>query len=136
MGVKVDYPIVLFDGVCNLCNWWVQFIIKRDSRVLFRYAALQSRTGQRLLVEHGLRTQYLDTLLLIDGESAFTKSDAILRIVSYLPGIWRLLGVFYLIPRLLRNQAYDLIASNRYRWFGKHDACMVPTKDIAHRFLE
>ena len=98
MGVEVDHPIVLFDGVCNLCNWWVQFIIKRDSRVLFRYAALQSRTGQRLIVEHGLRPQYLETLLLIDGGSAFTKSDAILGIVSYLPGMWRLLGVFYSHP--------------------------------------
>jgi predicted DCC family thiol-disulfide oxidoreductase YuxK len=129
-------PIILFDGVCNLCSWWVQFTIKRDSRGLFRYAALQSRTGQGLLAKHGICPQSSETLLLVDGGSAFTKSDAILRIVSCLPGMWRLAGLFYLIPRFLRNQAYDFIARNRYRWFGKHDACMVTTPDIVHRFLE
>jgi predicted DCC family thiol-disulfide oxidoreductase YuxK len=129
-------PIILFDGICNLCEWWVQFIIKRDIRALFRFAPLQSQTPQRLMAQYGLCPGSLRTMALIDGGSVFTKSDAALRIASYLPGMWSLLGVLYIIPRFLRNWAYDLVVKNRYRWFGKHDACMVPTADILHRFLE
>jgi predicted DCC family thiol-disulfide oxidoreductase YuxK len=129
-------PIILFDGVCNLCNGWVQFIIKRDARALFRFAALQSRAGQRILTQYGLCPQLLDSMVLIDAGSVFTKSDAVLRIVGYLPGMWPLLGLLRIVPRWLRNGAYDRIAENRYRWFGKKDACMLPTGNVAHRFLE
>jgi predicted DCC family thiol-disulfide oxidoreductase YuxK len=131
-----DSPIILFDGVCSLCKWWIQFIIKRDISALFRFVPLQSRTGQHLLAQYGLCPGSMETMVLIDGGSAFTKSDAALRIASYLPGMCSLLGVLSFIPRFLRNWAYDLIAKNRYRWFGKYDACMVPTADILHRFLE
>jgi predicted DCC family thiol-disulfide oxidoreductase YuxK len=132
----LQQPIILFDGICNLCEWWVQFIIKRDIPALFRFAPLQSQTAQRLMAQYGLCPASVRTMVLIDGGSAFTKSDAALRIASYLPGMWSLLGVLYIIPRFLRNWAYDLVAKNRYRWFGKHDACMVPTADILDRFLE
>jgi predicted DCC family thiol-disulfide oxidoreductase YuxK len=132
----LENPIVLFDGVCNLCNWWIQFIIKRDSKLLFRFAALQSRTGQHLLAHYGLCPQSLASMVLIDAGSASTRSDAALRIASYLPGMWPLLGTLRIVPRVLRNWVYDRIAENRYRWFGKKDACMVPMGDIAHRFLE
>ena len=131
-----ETPIILFDGVCNLCNGWVQFIIKRDARALFRFAALQSLTGQLLLTQYGLYPQSLDSMVLIDSGSVSTKSDAVLRIAGYLPGMWPLVGLLRIVPRWLRNGAYDRIAENRYRWFGKKDACMVPMGDIAHRFLE
>ena len=131
-----ETPIILFDGVCTLCNGWVQFIIKRDTRALFRFAALQSRTGQRLLTESGRCPQSLDSMVLIDAGSVFTKSDAALRIAGSLSGVWPLLGLFRVVPRWLRNGVYDCVAQNRYRWFGKQDVCMVPTGDLAHRFLE
>jgi predicted DCC family thiol-disulfide oxidoreductase YuxK len=131
-----DHPIILFDGVCTLCNGWVQFIIKRDSPALFRFATLQSQTGQRLLAQYGLSLRSMETMVLIDGGSAFTKSDAALRIARYLPGVWPLFDILCIVPRFLRNRAYDLVARNRYRWFGKHDVCMVPTGDMRHRFLE
>jgi predicted DCC family thiol-disulfide oxidoreductase YuxK len=130
-----DHPIILFDGVCNMCNEWVKFLIRRDPQGIFRYTALQSQTGQRLLVHYQLCPQSLETLVLVDGELAFTKSDAVLRIMGYLPGMWPLLGILRFVPRSLRNRAYDFIAKRRYEWFGKYDACMTPTDDIIKRFL-
>jgi predicted DCC family thiol-disulfide oxidoreductase YuxK len=131
-----ETPIILFDGVCTWCNGWVQFLIKWDTRALFRFAALQSRAGQRLLTESGRCPHALDSLVLIDAGVVFTKSDAALRIAGYLPGLWPLVGLFRVVPRGLRDGVYDCVARNRYRWFGQQEACMVPTGDLAHRFLE
>jgi predicted DCC family thiol-disulfide oxidoreductase YuxK len=128
--------IILFDGVCNLCNASVQFIIEHDPKAHFRFAALQSPIGQCLLEQHALRPQTMETMVLIEGTSAFTKSDAALRIAKRLSGLYPALTVLFNIPRPIRDWGYDLIANNRYKWFGKRDSCMVPTDDILDRFLE
>jgi predicted DCC family thiol-disulfide oxidoreductase YuxK len=129
-------PIILFDGVCNLCNRWVQFVINRDRRMNLRFAPLQSEVGRNLLVKHGLRPDCLDSIVLIEPDAPYTKSDAALRITRYLSGVWPLTRVLLLIPRALRNWCYEVIARNRYKWFGKENVCMVPSPEDHVRFLE
>ncbi len=131
-----DGPIVLFDGVCNLCNWSVRFIIRHDQKAHFRFAALQSDTGRRLLEPRGLCSDPPQSMVLIEGDCCYTQSDAVLRIAKHLGGLWRILAVGYVIPRPLRNRLYALIAGKRYKWFGKKDSCMVPTGETASRFLQ
>jgi predicted DCC family thiol-disulfide oxidoreductase YuxK len=130
-----DAPILLFDGVCNLCSGAVRFVIRHDPRGRFRFAALQSETGRRLLVRHGLPPDALDTFVLIEGESCFTRSDAALELARRLGGAGRALAILRLVPRPIRDAAYGLVVRNRYRWFGKSDRCMVPTPELARRFL-
>jgi predicted DCC family thiol-disulfide oxidoreductase YuxK len=132
----IQHTILLFDGVCNLCNQAVLFIIPRDPKETIRFASLQSDTGQRLLGRHGLSADRLDTMVLIDREKAYTKSSAALRIARKLHWPWPLFYLFILIPRPLRDTVYDWIASNRYRWFGKKEQCMLPTPQTRRRFLE
>ena len=128
---------MLFDGVCNLCNGAVQFIIKRDGKDIFRYAALQSPTGEKLLQERGIDTAALDSIILIDpGVAYYTKSDAALEIGRHLNGYRTLSIVLQWIPTGLRNIAYDFVAKNRYRWYGKKEACMVPTPALKAKFLD
>lgn len=131
-----DRPLVLFDGVCNFCDASVRFIIKRDPRRIFRFAALQSRPGQQELKHCGLPESDLSTIVLIEGPKIYTRSTAALRIARRLNGLWPLLYVLLLIPRPIRDALYGLIAKNRYRWFGKKEACSVPTPDIMERFLD
>ena len=128
-------PIVLFDGVCNLCNGSVQFLIKRDREAYFRFASLQSETGQKLQAELGMDPQALDSVILVEGGRWYKESDAALRIARNLPGAWKLLTAFRVIPRPLRDAAYRLIARNRYRWFGKSETCWLPTPELRGRFL-
>lgn len=132
---KKQHPILLFDGVCNLCNASVQWVIERDPHAKFRFASLQSETGQALLEQYKLPTDELNTVVLIDNEKAYTHSDVPLRIIGKLGGAWSLLSVFWIVPRPLRNAVYDWIASNRYRWFGKKEACWLPTPALKARFL-
>lgn len=128
--------IILFDGVCNLCNSSVQYVIKRDKKDIFRFAALQSEIGQKLLQERGISTLEIDSIILIDpGVSYYTKSDAALKIMNAIGGAWRLLTVFTWIPKGLRDIVYDYFAKNRYKWYGKKDACMVPTPELKAKFL-
>ena len=129
------HPIVLFDGVCNLCNGSVQFILKRDPQGLFRFASLQSEAGRSLMAEHGLDPEALSSMVVLDDGRAWQESSAALRIARHLPGGWKLLRVFAVIPRPLRNAVYRLIARNRYRWFGKQDVCWLPTPELRTRFL-
>jgi predicted DCC family thiol-disulfide oxidoreductase YuxK len=136
MAASRTEPIVLFDGVCNFCNAGVNFIIDRDARARIRFAALQSAAGQRLLRRFGLRTTDFDTLVLVDGPKCVTRSTAALRIAALMDGWWPLLSALLLVPTFLRDYAYDLLARNRYRWFGRRDACRVPTPDLRRRFLE
>jgi predicted DCC family thiol-disulfide oxidoreductase YuxK len=126
---------VLFDGECNLCNGTVQFIIKRDRRSRFRFAALQSEAGKAMLQEHRLPPEALDTIVLIADGRAYTRSNAALGIARRLDGLWPLCYAAVVIPRFLRNRVYDLIARNRYRWFGKREECMVPTPELRRRFM-
>jgi len=131
-----DKPILLFDGVCNLCNGITAFVIRHDPPPgRFRFAALQSESGQRLLREHGLPTDDLHTFVLIERGRALVRSSAGLHVLRGLGLPWCLLYPLVIVPRPLRDAAYRFIARNRYRWFGKRDACMTPTPEIAQRFL-
>ncbi len=130
-----DKALVLFDGECNLCNRSVRFIIKRDRSGRFRFAPVQSEAGGKILRGIGLRPENLETFVLVEGDAHYVKSDAVLRIARRLSGAWPLLGVLAILPLFFRNWIYDRIARNRYKWFGKRGACMVPTRDVRERFL-
>lgn len=127
--------IILFDGVCNLCNGAVTFIIKRDKDDRFRYAALQSEVGRTLADKHGIDTSKTDSIVLIDDDHHYTKSSAALGIARYLSGGYPLLYGLMILPTFLRDRMYDVIARNRYRWFGKRESCMVPTPELKAKFL-
>ncbi|HEX2190955.1 MAG TPA: thiol-disulfide oxidoreductase DCC family protein [Longimicrobiaceae bacterium] len=131
-----DPSVVLFDGVCNLCNASVQFILRRDPAGRFRFASLQSDAGRELLLRHGLDPDDLFSVVLVEGGRAYTRSDAALRVARGLGGGWRLLAALHVVPRPVRDGVYGLVAARRYRWFGKRDACMLPTPDLRERFLE
>lgn len=130
-----EHPVILFDGVCNLCNAYVQFVIRHDSVSQFRFAPLQSIQGIELLKKHQLPLNQLSTVVLSIGGNYYTKSDAALRILSRLSGVWKLAGVFLILPKAMRDFGYDLIAKNRYRLFGQKDACIIPTPELRERFL-
>ena len=134
-GGPSNPPLLLFDGICNLCNASVQWIIKRDPREIFRFASLQSETGTAMLKKFNLPADSLDTVVLIDGDKCYTHADASLHIARLLGGPWRLLLVFSIVPRPLRNRVYNWIANNRYRWFGKKDQCWLPTPELRKRFV-
>ena len=134
MGSAAE-TIVLFDGVCNLCNGSVQFLLRRDRRRRFRFAALQSAAGQALLEEYGLPTQILPTIVVLEGGQARVRSDAALHLARRLPWPWPALAVFRILPRPLRDALYSFVARHRYRWFGRTESCMLPTPDVADRFL-
>ena len=130
----MDDPVVLFDGVCNLCAWSVQFIVGRDDGTL-RFAPLQSKEAAALLDEHGLATDYFDSLVYIDESGAYTKSDGAVRIARHLDAPYRWAWHARYAPRLLRDTAYDLLASVRYRLFGKKEACLVQDEELRDRFI-
>ncbi len=126
---------ILFDGVCNFCNASINFIIDRDSKCIFKFAALQSEIGQELLRKNGLKTSDFDSIVAIEGDKVYQKSDAALEIARRMDGIWKIFYVFKIIPAFLRNPIYDLVAHNRYRIFGRTDACRIPTPELKARFL-
>ena len=127
--------MVLFDGVCNLCNGSVQFIIARDSAAHFHFAALDSEAARRVLDEVAVSGPLPDSVVLIDHGRVYTRSTAALRIAQGLAFPWPLISALMVVPRPLRDLLYDWIARHRYRWFGKRDACMLPTPGIRQRFL-
>ncbi len=128
--------IILFDGLCNLCNSSVQFIIKRDKKKQFRFASLQSSFGTKQLHAFGLSVNELYSIILANEETYLQKSDAALEIARNLRQPWPLLYAFKIVPRFFRDWIYDLIAKNRYTWFGKKDSCMIPTQELKSRFIE
>lgn len=133
----MERKIILFDGVCNLCNRAVQFIIKRDKKKQYAFAPLQGDIGQQLLRDRGIDTQLVDSIILIEPNIAYyTKAAAAFEIGKSFGGGWKLLGLLEWIPPVISNWVYDVIAKNRYRWFGKREVCMVPTSDLKARFLE
>jgi predicted DCC family thiol-disulfide oxidoreductase YuxK len=136
MSRRPVQPIVLFDGICNLCNASVSFLIDRDSRARLRFAALQSETGQALLEKLGLRKTDFDTMVLVEGERFSLRSTAALRIATYLDGWWWLAAMGLFVPTFLRDFVYGIVARNRYRWFGALEACRMPTPELRRRFLE
>ena len=127
--------MLLFEGVCNLCNASVQWILKRDRKGVFKFAALQSDTGQMLLRQFGFSEKNFDTVVLVTDGRIFTRSDAALEIVQRIGGVWSLLAVFKIIPRSIRDTIYDWVARNRYRWFGKKEECMLPRPEWRERFV-
>jgi len=131
-----DGKVIVFDGVCFLCSRSVAFVLARDRQKQFRFATLQSTSGRALLIRHGLDPEDPDSFLLADGAAGYENSDAIIRVVTALGGAWRLAALFRLVPRLLRDRLYRWIARNRYRWFGRREACMVPSPEMQGRFLE
>jgi predicted DCC family thiol-disulfide oxidoreductase YuxK len=129
------HAIILFDGVCNLCNASVTFIIERDPSDRFRFAALQSDLGRKLTSKFGIDSEKTDSIVLLEGDTAYTKSTAALRIARKLSGAWPLLYSFIIIPKPLRDWVYGYIAKNRYRWYGKQESCMIPTPALREKFL-
>lgn len=135
MSERGPKSLILFDGVCNLCSASVNFIINRDPHERFEFAPLQSPLGQKTLAEHGLsESSNLSTMVLIEDDRCFTRSSAAPRVARHLKFPWPMLYITILIPRFLRDAFYNWIARNRYRWFGKRDACRMPTPELASRF--
>jgi predicted DCC family thiol-disulfide oxidoreductase YuxK len=134
-GVGAHDRVVLFDGVCNLCNRWVRFLTVRDPRRRLRLAAVQSPSGQAILAWCGLPTDRFDTMVFVEDGTAYTKSEAFLRVVRHLRRPWPCLSLGVVIPRPLRDCLYDLLASNRFAVFGRRETCMVPGPELAGRFL-
>ena len=129
-------PILLFDGVCNLCTGSVRFVIQRDPKKQFRFAPLQSATAEKLLNKESADRDRLESVILIDGDLVFRKSTAILMVARRLSGLWPLLSVFFIVPRPLRDALYDWVGRHRYGWFGKREECWLPGEDMKDRFLE
>jgi predicted DCC family thiol-disulfide oxidoreductase YuxK len=129
-------PLIVFDGICHLCTGFVQFVIRHDRAALFRFLPAQSGRGEGLYAKLGLKTVDWESNLLVADGKVHTELDAFIEIARRFGGIWRLVPVLYAVPRALRDRLYGLIARNRYRWFGKRDACFLPTPELAARFLE
>lgn len=130
-----DTAIILFDGVCNLCNASVQFIIQHDKKNHFKFASIQSEAGQKLLKKYSIDTSATDSIVLIENNRTYVKSTATLRIAKHLNGLYPLLYGFIIVPAFIRNGIYDLIAKNRYKWFGKKEACMIPSEELRSKFM-
>ena len=128
--------VVIFDGVCNLCVRSVKFIINHEADQLLRFTPLQSLAGARLLREYGFDPEDAKSFVLVADGKPYVKSDAAIRVARHLRGGWRLIGAIKIIPRPIRNWTYDVIARNRYRWFGRSEGCMVPTPELLSRFVD
>lgn len=129
--------IILFDGLCNLCDGTVQFIIKRDTKDVFRFVSLQSDLGRELLQKLPIEFQLTDSVFLYESDKVFFyKSQAVFEIVKSIGGIYYCLLIFKLLPNTITNAVYDFIAKNRYRWWGKKESCLVPTKELESKFLK
>lgn len=128
-------PILLFDGVCNLCNGTVQFVIARDPEAKVRFASLQSDFAKQQFKELGIPNSYLDSIVLLEDGKVFFRSTAALRLTRHLSGLWPLLRFLTVIPAPVRDLVYDWIARNRYRWFGRQETCWVPTPELKGRFV-
>ncbi|KAA3622239.1 MAG: thiol-disulfide oxidoreductase DCC family protein [Bacteroidetes bacterium] len=136
MNMEENLKVVLFDGVCNLCNGSVQFVLKRDKKGIFKFASLQSDFGQNILTKYGLPTDDYNSFVLVEGDRIFTRSTAALRVTRHLDGLWKFLYSFMIIPAPIRDAVYGIIARNRYRMFGKREACMIPQPEWKARFLD
>ncbi len=136
MPPSPDKPVLLFDGVCNLCNGWVNFVIDRDPHARILFAPLQSTAAKSLLRQNNRNPDDMDTVVFIDRGSVYERSDAVLQMVKYLRGAARILWIGWLMPRRMRNALYDLIAKKRYQWFGKRKRCRIPEPELVSRFLE
>lgn len=130
----MNSPVILFDGVCNLCNSAVQFIIKKDKNKVFKFASLQSEFGQRFLSENKLATQSFDTIILIDADQIFFKSKAVFKIIEKLPK-FKWICLVANLPVSITDFIYSFVSRNRLKWFGKQEGCWLPTPDLKDRFI-
>lgn len=136
MSNTLGPAIIVFDGLCNLCTASVQFILRHERKPHFRFASMQSKAGAALLEASGLASGDVDTFVLIEDGRAYVRSDAALRVARHLSAPWSLAAALAIIPRPIRDWAYRIIARNRYQWFGRRAACMVPSPEVRARFLE
>ncbi len=127
--------VVLFDGVCNLCNGFVQFIIRHDKSGQIKFSQLQSTSGQSLLKPFSASIEKADSVIYIREGKIHLRSSAGLYILKDLGGVWKTATVFFIFPKPIRDFVYDIIAKYRYRWFGKRESCMVPTDELVERFI-
>ena len=127
---------MLFDGVCNLCNSSVQFILKRDKKNQFLFGSLQGETGQAYLQQFHLPAGTLNSFMLVEGDTMYTQSTGALRMLKHIGGAWSLLYAFIIVPQFIRDGVYKLIAANRYKWFGRQDACWLPAPGLKEKFLD
>lgn len=134
--MESDYPVILFDGICNLCNVSVQRIIKKEKRPLFKFASIQSDFGQKLLANHNVNPKMMDSIILIQNAHVYQKTRAIFRIAFRMKMPYPLIYLFWPIPYFIRDLFYSFIATNRYKWFGKTEECWIPTPEITERFLD
>ncbi len=130
-----DKPVILFDGICNLCTGSVQFILKRDKEKKFLFASLQSNYGQNLLKQFDLPTNTFNSFILNQDEKIFTRSAAALKMFQQLKG-WKWVKIFWIVPEFIRDAVYNVVARNRYKWFGKKEECWLPTPEVKERFLD
>jgi predicted DCC family thiol-disulfide oxidoreductase YuxK len=131
----MNHPIILFDGVCNFCNGMVNFAIRQDKKDVFRFAALQSEAGQKILSQYQLPKTDFDSFILIDKGKIYKSSTAALKVSNQFPWYWKWTQLFWITPAFLRNAVYDFIARNRYKWFGKKEECMIPSAELKQKFL-
>ncbi|WP_417370071.1 thiol-disulfide oxidoreductase DCC family protein [Flavobacterium beibuense] len=135
-NLPVNKKIILFDGICNLCDSTVQFIIKRDKKDIFRFVALQSELGEQIIKHIGINRSKTDSIILYEpGVAYYYKAEAAIKIASALGGLFPLMNIFSVLPKSLSNSVYDYIAKNRYKWYGKKDECMIPTPEMKAKFL-
>ena len=127
-------PIVLFDGVCNLCNGAVQFIIARDADATLRFVALQSEMGKNILKKHNTQSIDMKSIILLENDKLYDRSTAALRMAKNMDGLWKILYVFIIVPKPIRDAVYNVVARNRYRWFGQKNECWLPTPDLKKHF--
>jgi predicted DCC family thiol-disulfide oxidoreductase YuxK len=130
-----EQPLVLFDGVCNFCNYWVNFAIRKNKKNNLRFTPIQGETASRLLPQFSISTTELSSVIFINNGKVYTQSSAALQIARHLKGGWKLIFGLYIIPKFIRDFVYNIIAKNRYKWFGKANECMLPSKEIKEKFL-
>jgi len=130
-----DY-LILFDGVCNFCNYWVRFALKRDEKQKLSFGTLQGNTAKKVLPLYGINEKELASVVFIEKEKVWQNSSAVLRICKHLSGAWKMFYVLMIIPTPIRDFVYRIIAQNRYRWFGKRESCMLPAASVKERFVD
>jgi predicted DCC family thiol-disulfide oxidoreductase YuxK len=131
-----QHSIILFDGVCNLCNAAVQFVIKQDNKNQFVFASLQSEEGKKILAEHNLPENEMHSFILVENGKVYDRSTAALKVIKKMNGLWRFLYGFIIVPKFIRDGIYNIIAKKRYQWFGRKDECMIPTPELRTKFLD
>lgn len=129
-------PLLLFDGVCNLCNNSINYIIKKDTKNVFKFASLQSDVAKKILLQFDSTNFDLSSIVLVDHDKLYFKSTAILKAGKHLGGIYKICYFFIVIPRPIRDLIYDYIAKNRYKWYGKKESCMIPTPELKEKFID